>query len=175
MNRILFALMVGGLCAAAPARAEVDAFLCIQGVTGESNDSGFPTCSPVYNASEAMFIEAGGPETRDVRFTKFLDSASRTMRQAMLAGMVLPTTTLNFRHPSANAATDVFASIVITQPRVTSMATSFGGDRPTESVSLTGRRLQYMYRRQNLDGSLAPATYLCWDLATEAVTTSQCP
>lgn len=134
----------------------------------------FAGCIQVQTPSEAVFVEAGAPEARDVRFAKFLDSTSLPLRQAMLQGTALPSATLRFRKPGMSTGTITYSSIKLSPARVTSMATLLGAE-PSEAVSLSGERLEYMFRKQGIDGSLLPPGYVCWEPAAGTVTNAPCP
>jgi type VI protein secretion system component Hcp len=164
------------LLACAPARAAIDVFLCIPDIPGESTDVVFANCTEVVSFSDAAFMEAGEPEARDLRLTKRQDSSTLPLRRAFVAGTLIAQATVNFRKASGTGPTQAYAALRLLDVTVTSFATtaSSGDDIPGESISLSARRIEYMYRKQQSSGQLLPPTYVCWNLTTNAVTTSQC-
>lgn len=177
MKYITTTIFVTALLACAPARAAIDVFLCIPEIPGESTDVVFPNCTEVMSISDAAFLEAGEPEARDLRITKRQDSSTLPLRRAFAAGTLISQATVNFRKAGGAGPTQAYTAIKLLDVTVTSFATaaSSGDDVPGESISLSARRIEYMYRKQQATGQLLPPTYVCWNLTTNAVTNAQCP
>jgi len=179
MRHITFSLFCAGLLACSPARAAIDMFLCLPPpFVGETTDPGFPNCIDVLAVSDAAFQEGDVAEPRDLRITKFVDFTSVPLRRVFVEGTHLDDAILYIRAAGAPVAgpNGAHISIKLIRATVTSFASSTNGgeDRSTETLSLRGRQIQYMYRRRNGTGQLQPPTYTCWDVMSGNATPSQC-
>ena len=169
----LFAVLALG---AAPAHAVGILFLCSSQLPGESTSAIAPGCIEVSSASEAVFVEAGAAEPRDLRFTKYVDTSSQPLRRFMVTATRVTQATLQQFKQTAAAQPQMYTHVRMLDVEVTSLATEFTEDASYETVSLRPARVEYMYRKQNpQDGSLGSPVYQCWDRARRTVTTAQCP
>jgi type VI secretion system Hcp family effector len=179
MHRIAAALFGIGLFASSPAQAAFDVFLCIQGpsIPGESQDTAFKNCIDVPAGSMAGFLEGATAETRDLRFTKFIDSASGPLSRAMVNGTVLASSTFHFRQAGGAAIPTPYYTIRLVDSLVTSVAMGFssGDDRLVESISLRPEQIEYTYRKTKSDGSLDVPAVTCWNVLTNTSTIGNCP
>jgi len=105
---------------------------------------------------------AGKVTIHDIRITKTLDSASPLLFRAAAAGGHLKTAQLDF----VRADKSVVYQIKLTDVVISSYSKSSGGDRPTESLTLTFTKIEVTYTKQNADGTLGPTqpTPADWDL-----------
>lgn len=176
MHRIAAALFGIGLFASSPAQAAMEIFLCIPGrdIVGETQDPAFKNCIDVLAGSWAGFVEGATAETRDLRFTKYLDSSTGPLSRAMVNGVVLESSSFHFRKYVAGATP--YFTIRLVNARVTSMASGFTGgeDRMTENVSLRPEQIEYTYRKQQSDGSLEVPAVTCWNVLTNTSTIGNC-
>jgi type VI protein secretion system component Hcp len=179
MRHTTFSLLAAGLLACSPARAALDMFLCLPPpLVGETTDPGFQNCIDVLSYSDAAFLEADVAEPRELRVTKYVDFTSVPLRRYFVEGANMDEAILYVRQTPLVAAGPAGAhmSIKLIDVIVTSFANSTGGgeDRSTETLSLRGRQIEYMYRRKGTGGQLQPPTYTCWDVTTGNAATGPC-
>ena len=159
----------------AGASANVDLFLCIQNIPGESTNSQYRDCIEVRSASDASFLEGPLAELRDLRFSKGVDRASIPLRRALITGQPLRAS-LHMLRSGGPGAPQPFWSMDLYDARVSSLALATdAGDLPAESFSLRPSRLQWTHRRARPDGSFDAPVFACWDLAAGTVNDGQCP
>jgi type VI protein secretion system component Hcp len=174
-SRLRYVLCSVLALASGPALAQVDAFLCIDGMPGESLDATFPECIVPTSSADTAFLEGPLPELRDFRFTKLTDRASIPLRKALVTGEPVKAT-LHLRRVSGEGTPPTFWSIVLFDARVTSFSAAAPGNEVLEeSVSLRPSRVEWMYRRQLLNGSYATPEYACWEVGAGTVADGQCP
>ena len=187
--QMLSALMVmGATCLAVDGTAHADdwtqatpvkgagEFLRLDGIAGSSTDkshTGWVEVSSfqwgVGRDTPATGTATGGggggtgkAAIHDIRVTKTVDSASPLLFQAAAGGGHLKTAQLDF----VRADKTVVYQIKLTDVLLSSYAKSSGGDRPTESITLTFTKIEVSYSKQNADGTLGPtqSTPADWDL-----------
>jgi type VI protein secretion system component Hcp len=179
MRCIPFSIFAAGVLACGPAHAAMDMFLCLPApLVGETTDSGFPNCIDVLAVSDAGFQESDVAEPRDLRITKYQDLSSVPLRRHFVNGDNIDEAILYVRPAGSTVSgpNGAFISIKLIDPRVTSFASNFTGgeDRATETLSLRGRQIQYMYRRRLPTGQLQAPTYSCWDVTTGIAFANPC-
>jgi type VI secretion system secreted protein Hcp len=149
MSRWLMGCLIGGLAfVAVPAIAAVDAYLQIDGVKGESQTRpgwievssfhwgvGRGISSPTGGSSDR---ESSAPSVSEIVITKVIDKASPMLRQANMAGRHLGTVTLMMR----KAGGEQMLRYVLSDVMISSYSLGSGGDRPTESLTLSFRKIE---------------------------------
>jgi len=157
--------------------AQVDYFLKIDGVEGESTDSKhskeIELESFSFGASNAgSFSSGGGGGTgkvlmNDFHFVKKTDKASAKLLTACCVGEHIKTATLVCR--KAGKDQQEFLTIVLSPILVSSYQTggSAGSDViPMDQVSLNYGKIEYKYKEQKPDGSLGGEIVGGWDVTT---------
>jgi type VI protein secretion system component Hcp len=171
---VLFALLLLGSGAA---HAAANMFLCSQQLPGESPQVIAPGCIELVTASEAAFKEGTATETRDMRFTKYVDASSQVMRRFMVMGTRVTQATFGQYKQTGQAQPELYSHVKMFDVTITSIANDYSEDGAGfETVSFSAPKVEYMYRKQNNQtGQLLTPTYLCWDRTRGTVTTNQCP
>ena len=157
--------------------ANVDYFLKIEGVDGESTDDKhkgeIEIASWSMGATNAgSFSSGGGGGTGKVSMNNFnivkkTDKASAKLFTACCTGEHLKTATLVCR--KAGGEQQEFLTIVLTSVLVSSYQTSgsSGSDViPMEQVSMDFGKIEYKYKEQKPDGSLGGEVVGGWDVTT---------
>ena len=157
--------------------ANVDYFLKIDGVDGESTDDKhkgeIEIASWSMGATNAgSFSSGGGGGTGKVSMNNFnivkkTDKASAKLFTACCTGEHLKTATLVCR--KAGGEQQEFLTIVLTSVLVSSYQTSgsSGSDViPMEQVSMDFGKIEYKYKEQKPDGSLGGEVVGGWDVTT---------
>jgi len=154
------------LAGAHDASAAVDAFLKIDGIQGESQDSKHKDEIEVLSwswggtqGSHGLGSGAGArasrPCIKDFTITKFVDKASPTLAAATVTGTLLPKAVLTVR--KAGGTQQEYLTFELKSVLVSSYSTggvSSGEGAPTEQVSLNFSSLSYEYKPQKDDGSV---------------------
>jgi type VI secretion system secreted protein Hcp len=157
---VVLALAVPVAAPAAP-----NAFLKSDALTGESVQ--------VDHAGEIELGDwswrasrAGGRVTVDeLALSKSVDTSSTQLFTYLTSGAAIPSAKLLVVKSTGAARPEVYYRLCMTGVRVTSIATRGGEDGSvSEDVTLSFATLVESYRRQNNDGSLAPAVFAGWDL-----------
>ncbi len=155
--------------------AQVDFFLKIEGVDGESTDDkhkneidlstwGFGAATPTtVSPGAGAGAGAGKVSLHDFRFTKKIDKASPKLFQACCSGTHLKTATLTCRRagPSPFEFVTVTLGNVVVDSYDASGATASG--EPLEQVSLAYATIQIRYTPQAADGSVGGLVSGGWD------------
>jgi type VI secretion system secreted protein Hcp len=157
----------------------VDMFLSIKGVEGESADSAHPKEIDVlawsWGLSQSGTAHVGGGagsgkvSVQDISVTKYVDSASHRLMQAVLKGDHFEEAKLTVR----KAGGDPLEYIVITMKKkvyVTGISTggSGGEDRLTENVTLNFEEVNFAYKPQTEKGTGEAAKEVAWNIAQNA-------
>ena len=153
-----------------------DAFVRIDGIEGESEDSKHSGWIEADNysigASQKVSItasSAGGAtaERADIKpftFTKQVDSSSPKLFQACAAGTHFDKIAVTLHRAGGNEKIK-FMEYELTNCIVSDVSTNGGGNFPSESVSINFGRILITYSRQKRDGgSLAGNIAAGWDL-----------
>ena len=157
--------------------ANVDYFLKIEGVDGESTDDKhkgeIEIASWSMGATNAgSFSSGGGGGTGKVSMNNFnivkkTDKASAKLFTACCTGEHLKQATLVCR--KAGGEQQEFLTIILTSVLVSSYQTSgsSGSDViPMEQVSMDFGKIEYKYKEQKPDGSLGGEAVGGWDVTT---------
>ena len=144
----------------------IDAYLQIDGITGESTDPDHKgwidvlsysysisqlTAAPVANVSAGATSAVAHQE---FVITKYVDSASPKVYEACAAGKRFSKAILDVMRTSGKTPVK-FMQIQMQQVIISSISASAasGKDMPTESVALSYGSVQWTYTQQNPDGS----------------------
>ena len=108
---------------------------------------------------------AGKANFQDLSFTKYVDSASQALMNALAKGTHIPKVTLLVR--KAGEGQQIYLQIDLETVIVTSVSTggSGGEDRLTENVTLNFSKVVFDYFKQNDKGIVASAGKFTWDIA----------
>jgi type VI secretion system secreted protein Hcp len=157
--------------------AQVDYFLKIKGVDGESTDEKhkgeIELESWSFGGTNAASFSSGGGggagkvSLQDFHFVKKTDKSSVKLFVAMSTGEHLPSAVLTCR--KAGKEQQEFLIITLTDTMVSSYQT--GGSAgsaiiPSEQVSLGYSKIEVKYKEQKPDGSLGGEVVGGWDLKT---------
>ena len=140
-------LAAGLVLAATPALAAIDAYLRIPGVEGESKAEqgaievssfswgvGRGIGSPTGRASDR---ESSAPSVSEINIVKEVDKASPLLSRCADTGCHYPTVMLSVRKAGGQPVEYVLSNVM-----VSSVHMSSGGDRPTESITLSFTKMQ---------------------------------
>jgi len=183
LPRLSLALLalITGLIFTAPAHAAVDMFIKIEGVDGESTDSGHRDEIDVLawswgmtrgGAAKGASRRPPGTELSDLSLTKYLDKATPGLLQACANGKVLPKATLTVRKAGSRGLE--YLVIELTGVMVTAVDTggSGGDDRLTEEIRLNFTEIKMTYTPQRADGSPGAAQEFGWNVREGRSTTA---
>jgi type VI secretion system secreted protein Hcp len=109
--------------------------------------------------------DQGVPDFTTFSLMTQTSAVSPLLAQATATQHTYPEATITF-FKSAGEGPARYLTYTLTDVRVSSfqLSAASGGDRPSESVSLTFSRIKTEYRPQLRDGSFGPAVTACWDL-----------
>ena len=171
MKKFIPLLAACVLWTAIPAHAAFDAFLKLEGVPGEATATGHKDEIDIESFSMGIARPAatGGTQTgraqfTDISFSHQLDKASPLLMLRCAQGTHIPTAILTCR--TVGARQDDFYIIRLTDVVVTSVSISgfTGGDRPTESFSLSYARIEWEYIPQLAAGGMGDPVRATWNL-----------
>ena len=151
-----------------------DAFLKIDGITGDSQDKQHPgeivLMSYSFGVTNSARITAGGGggagrnSFQDFHFTTGLSKASPQLFAKCVTGTHIPHTTLTVRKAGENPVD--FFIVKLSDAIINSYSDAFaGGDLPVESVSMVFKTIQIEYKTQNSDGGIGAVVTAGWDLS----------
>ena len=159
----------------------VDMFLKIGSIKGETNDKEFVKGTPaidvlawswgVTNSGTTHQGGGGGAgkaNFQDLSLTKYMDSASHALLDAVATGEHFDTASLHIR--KAGKTQQEYITIEMKEVMVTSVSSggSGGEDRLTENVTLNFAAVKFSYKPQKPDGSLGDALPFTYDIAANA-------
>ncbi|CAL1239734.1 Hcp family type VI secretion system effector [Candidatus Methylocalor cossyra] len=155
--------------------AQVDYFLKIDGIKGESQDDKHKDEIAIESWSwgetnTGSFSHGGGGGTgkvqmEDFRFVKRMDKASPGLFLSCASGKHIPKAELVCREAGEQPAE--YLKITLSDVLISSyQAKGPGADviRPTEEFSLNFAKIEFEYSEQKADGSVVPAGKTGWDL-----------
>jgi type VI secretion system secreted protein Hcp len=160
----------------------VDMFLKIATVKGETNDKEFAkgeTAIDVlawsWGVSNSGTTHQGGgggsgkSSFQDISLTKYVDSASHALLNAVATGEHFKTASLHVR--KAGKTQQEYITIEMKEVLVTAVSTggSGGEDRLTENVTLNFAEVKFTYKPQKPDGTLGDALPFTYDIAANSV------
>jgi len=174
-------LMMGATGASA-----FQAYLKLDGIAGEStavaHAGEIDVLSFSFGESNEGVVAYGGgggagkAKIQDLQIEKRMDAASLPLYLACLTGKHFPNARLTLAKGAD--ATSIFLTLQLTDVMISSCTASGkaqGGDIPTEQVVLTASKINWEYRPQRPDGTLAPAIKGGWDVKANTVTEAPAP
>jgi type VI secretion system secreted protein Hcp len=172
LGRLFGALWLAAVLVPLPARAALDMFLDIPGVTGESTRSGHTNQMDVlawsWGMSNSGTTHNGGTtntvkaDFQDLSVTKYVDNASTQLLLHCANGSHFATATLYVNKTGTN-----YLKITLTEVLVVSVSTggSGGEDRLTENITLNFAKVQFDYTPTTPPG---PVVSFGWDIVASA-------
>jgi type VI secretion system secreted protein Hcp len=108
---------------------------------------------------------SGKANFQDLSFTKYVDSSSNALMNALAQGKHLEKVTLTAR--KAGEGQHKYISITMEEVLVTSISTggSGGEDRLTENVTLNFGKVSFAYTPQDTKGTLSGEKTFTWNIA----------
>ncbi|TCJ20397.1 type VI secretion system tube protein Hcp [Parasulfuritortus cantonensis] len=155
--------------------ADVDYFLKIAGIDGESTDSKHANeielMSWSWGESNSATIGsatggagAGRVQMQDFTVSKVVDKSSVNLMKTCAIGDHIDSIILVGR--KAGKEQQEYFKITFTECMVTSYSVSASGDTPMESVSFAFSKIEMIYKPQKKDGSLGGDIKASYDLIT---------
>jgi type VI secretion system secreted protein Hcp len=156
-------------------------FLSYPGIAGESKQVGhegqieissfqFGSGRPVQAGSTT----AGAPSISEVTITKLSDKSTPLLFYSSLVGKApsINPATISFSTTPAVAGSKPvdYMTIKLSNPLISSYSVSSGGDRPSESISLSFTKIEMTWIPINADGTKGTAITRSYDLATAKIT-----
>jgi type VI secretion system secreted protein Hcp len=155
-----------------------DAFLKLDGVTGESTDDknkgqieiysfSWGASNPVTIGSQSTGSGAGKVSFASFSITKKLDSSSPTLLKNCCIGDHFKTGSLTLRKAGGDQLAYLeydFTEIYIDSYQVN--GSSGGDDTPSESISMTAASVVMKYSAQSAEGKMTPMKPAGWNLTT---------
>ena len=103
---------------------------------------------------EATSTESTEVQRQEFKLTKFIDKASPKLYQFLANGKTIPEIQLTVRNEAEGQARTEYLVIVMTNVMVTSVnASGGGGDRPTETLTLSFAKVKVIYTEQDSSGA----------------------
>lgn len=142
----IFAAMICVLAMAGSAQAAVNAYLKIEGAKqgkfkgASASDerisiSDFSYQAPVADKTSGAM--AGRRMHGTITIVKEVDSATPQFSSAAATGEVIKNLEIDFVHPGANGAQEIYKSLVITGATVSTIHRIMGGEKPLESITFS--------------------------------------
>ena len=153
----------------------VDMFMKIDGVTGESKDSGHPDEIDVIawtwglQQSGSRHMGGGGGSgkvnVQDLSFTKYVDKSSTDLMLFCCNGKHVKEATLTVR--KAGESPVEYIKVKMSDCLISGVTTggSGGEDRLTENVTLNFAKVEVEYTPQKEDGSGDAPSAMGWDIS----------
>jgi type VI secretion system secreted protein Hcp len=153
----------------------LDMFIDMGAIKGESRDKEMKDKIDIlawsWGMSQSGTTHSGGgggagkANFQDISFTKYIDSSTNAMMNALAKGTHLPTVTLTVR--KAGEGQKKYILITLNEVIVTSISTggSGGEDRLTENVTLNFAKFSFAYTPQDSKGTIAGDKTFTWDIA----------
>ena len=156
-------VLMGVVPVAAPAAP--NAYLKSDALTGESVQVDHVGEIEVADWSWEASRAGGRVAVSDLSFSKSVDTSSTQLFSYLTSGAAIPSAKILAVKPTGAARPEVYYRLCMTGVRVTSISSKGGEDGTVhEDVTLSFATIVESYRRQNADGTLAPAVFAGWDL-----------
>jgi type VI secretion system secreted protein Hcp len=157
-----------------------DAFLKIDGITGESRHKQFAGAIELVSWSWGISLPtrlgpggagaSGRADIQALNITKPVDSASPDLLRYCATGASIPRVTLTVVDPKAGG--QAFLQLTLHDVVINGVSVSDSSENTEgtvlENVSLLFRKVEYAYTPRTADGALAPAKSFGWDAAMNA-------
>jgi type VI secretion system secreted protein Hcp len=157
--------VVLALAAPVAAQAAGNTFLKSDALTGESVQVDHAGEIEVGDWSLEASRAGGRVTVNELRLSKSVDTSSTQLFSYLTSGAAIPSAKILMLKQTGAARPEVYYRLCMTGVRVTSISTKGGEDgHVSEDVTLSFATVVESYRRQNPDGSLAPAVFAGWDL-----------
>ncbi len=153
---LVLALPVRGLA------QQVDYFLLISGIAGESTDAQHPNWIDILSTSVGIQSIAQQTTFADFSFVSKVSAASPALLLGAASGQHFPSAVLGVRRGAGNPD---YLKYTLTDVVVTrDVLSGSGGSIPTENFALSYSMIEIQYRPTRPDGTLGPPITTCWDL-----------
>jgi len=146
----LFILVLAAACWPAPAVAQIQGFMKIPGLPGESQMEGH-----VGDIDLMSYMQSAATKTCfNAVAVKGLDTASPGLALLAVGKQLLPMVTVTLTRTAGDRPVDVFTALLENVSVASVELSEFdGGPAPVERVTLQPRRATLSYRPTNLDGT----------------------
>jgi type VI secretion system secreted protein Hcp len=163
MVTVLTLLVIGW---PAGSSAQVDYFLLISGIPGESTDAQHQDWIDILSTSVGVQSAAPQATFGDFSFVSRESSASPALLLAAASGQQFPSAVLGVRRGAGNPdyLRYTLTNVTVTRDQISGASSSV----PTEAFALSYSMIQIQYRPQRPDGTLGPPITTCWDLSAGA-------
>ncbi len=153
----------------------VEMFLDLDGIKGEAQSKGFEDKIDIFsmsfgasNPSQVAFGTGGGAgkvSLSSVSIQKVVDMATPDLFRSCCSGKHIAKGKITIREAGGDAAVD-YMVIDMTQVFIDSISwgAAGGGDKPSESVSLSAASLKITYSAQTAKGSAQKGPSAGWDV-----------
>ena len=111
--------------------------------------------------------EASAPSVSEITITKMMDQSSPSLLQQALAGEGKPVV-IDLVKTDSRGTLFAYAEYKLENVLISSYSVSSGGDRPSESISLSFTKVQFIFNSQSIDGTITPSQ-LTYDLTSARV------
>jgi type VI secretion system secreted protein Hcp len=155
----------------------LEIFLKLDGITGESQKDGHQDEIEIFSfsngASNTSSVAmgtgsgAGKVDLSSISFQKQVDTASPQLFQACCSGKHIATGKLTCREAGGDSTVDYF-TYDLSEVFIDSVSwggAEGGGGKPSESVSLSAKKLVVTYLPQNADGTQGTKQQGGWDVS----------
>jgi type VI secretion system secreted protein Hcp len=154
----------------------IDAFLKVDNIQGESQDSVFKNTIEVqsysFGASQTAHVQGGGlaagkATLGDLSIMKLFDKSSPKLFGALTTGTHIPNILLSLRKGGGGKSGGyVYLTYKLENAIVTGTHVSGGSETPTESYSFAYQKVTVEYFLQGSTGSVTSTGSVGWDAAT---------
>jgi len=108
--------------------------------------------------------EASEPSVSEITITKVMDSSSPKLFTESLTGSAGKVVKIDL--VSTGSPGNVYATYTLTNTLISGYSVSTGGDRPSESISLSFTKLEYKLTPYDSDGKAGSPVAVSYDLST---------
>jgi type VI secretion system secreted protein Hcp len=154
-----------------------DTYLKIDGIAGESTDSGHQGWIEILSGGfgihqpRSACVSTGGGHTAErvnmseIHFSKLVDLASPILMQMCAAGKTHPKASIELMRADGANKPIKYLEILLEEVMIASYSPSFGAGVATETGSLSFAKIQMRYTQQKVSGGITGNTAGGWDLA----------
>ncbi len=135
----------------------------------EINSFQFGVTRTISNTAGSADRQASAPSVSEIVITKLMDKSSPLLFKEALSGNGKPVTIDFVTSGGGPSGPTVYAQYKLENVLISGYSTSSGGDRPTESISLSFTKITYTFNSQDPNtGQLTP-TSVTYDLSLAKV------